>query len=226
MASRTFLPITAFCVLLAAVPIVLYCRDTEPSYHERSLAQWIKAYSHSSGDREAHDAIVCITTNSFPVLLRWAFANTTPRFQLINKFTFPLSQKPFLRPLFYRDNEVFHAALALRAFEIAGTNAASAVPSLATKITDANPELAIQAIYMSPLFGPTAVPAMRRAMTNQHPYIRCIAVGSFKRFGTNATEAIPDLVKALSDYDINVRENATNVLATLYPFALTNTPAK
>lgn len=171
-----------------------------------------------------------ITTNSVPVLLRWVFADTQPRFNLINRFTFSASQKPFLRRFLrrflYRDNEIARAACAMRAFEIAGTNAASAVPALAVMITDHNPQTTIESLYVLSLIGPPAVPAIRRAMSSQIPYIRVAAIGALKRFGTNATEAIPDVVTALSDYDINVRQNATNVLETLYPAVLTSSPAQ
>jgi hypothetical protein len=225
MRGGTILLIAGSCALIAAAGVLLYSRDREPSYNGRSLAQWVKVISQAPGDREAQEAIVCITTNSFPVLLRWAFADTTP-FRLIHKLPPSVSQNAHLRPLLYRDADIRRAAFAIRAFEIAGTNAACAVPLLAAKITDGNPEVTIQAICMLPLFGATAVPVIRRAMTSRHPYVRSVAIGSFRRFGTNAAEAIPDVVKALSDYNINVRQNATNLLQTLDPVALTNSPAQ
>jgi HEAT repeat protein len=121
---------------------------------------------------------------------------------------------------------MFRAACAIRAFEIAGTNAACAVPGLAAMITDDNPPVTIDSIYVLTLIGPPAAPAIRRAMSSRIPYVRAAAIGSLKRFGTNAAEAIPDVVTALSDYDINVRQSATNLLETLYPDLLTNTPAQ
>jgi len=226
MQGRTILLITASCVLLTAAAILLYHSDTEPSYKGRTLAQWIRASSQAPGGREAHEAIVSITTNSVPVLLRWAFADTSPRFTLINKLPLSASQKPFLRPFLYRDKEMLRAACAIRAFENAGTNAASAVPALAALITDDNPYVTYQSLYVLSLIGPAAVPAMRRAMSSQIAAIRGVAIGSLKRFGTNVTEAIPDVLKALRDEDINVRQNATNVLETLYPELPTNTPAQ
>ena len=51
-------------------------------------------------------------------------------------------------------------------------------------------------------------------MTNQSPFIRVAAVGSIKRLGTNATDAIPDLIAALSDPDIYLRQNAAQALET------------
>jgi hypothetical protein len=226
MQGRTILLITASCVLLTAAAILLYRWDTEPSYKGRTLGQWIRASSQAPGEREAHEAIVSIATNFFPVLLRWAFADTNPRFTLINKLPLSASQKPFLRPFLYRDKEMFRAACAIRAFEIAGTNAACAVPGLAAMITDDNPPVTIDSIYVLTLIGPPAAPAIRRAMSSRIPYVRAAAIGSLKRFGTNAAEAIPDVVTALSDYDINVRQSATNLLETLYPDLLTNTPAQ
>lgn len=226
MRGRTIALIIAAWLLLTAAIIFLYSRDTEPSYHGRSLSQWIKASSRASEERDAYEAIVHITTNSFPALLRWALADTNPRFALINKLPFSASQNPFLRRFLYRDNEIFRAACAIRAFEIAGTNAACAVPALAAMISDDNPHVAVQSLYVLSLIGPAAVPAVHRAMSCETPYIRAIAIGSLKRFGTNAAEAIPDVLKALSDENINVRQSATDALVTLYPAALTNTPVQ
>jgi hypothetical protein len=226
MRGRTIFVITASCVLLTAAAIFLYRCDTGPTYNGRTLAQWIKVSSQASDEREAHEAIVIIVTNSLPVLLRWAFADTNPRFTLINKLPLSASQKPFLRPFLYRDKEIFRAACAIRAFEIAGTNAASAVPPLAALITDDNPYVTYQSLYVLSLIGPVAVPAIRRAMSSHIAAIRGAAIGSLKRFGTNVTDAIPDVLKALHDEDINVRQNATSVLETLYPDLLTNTPAQ
>jgi hypothetical protein len=211
-------------VLLTAAAILLYRGDTEPSYEGRTLAQWIKANSQAPGEREVHEAIVSITTNFAPVLLRWAFADTNPRFTLINRLPLSASQKPFLRPFLYRDKEMFRAACAMRAFEIAGTNAACAVPALAALITDDDVYVTYYSLYVLSLIGPPALPAMRRAMSSQFAPFRGVAISSLKRFGTNATEAVPDVLKALHDEDITVRQNATNVPETLYPELLTNSP--
>jgi len=218
--------ILATWVLLTVAVVFFYYRDTEPSYNGRSLAQWIKASSQAAEERQVHEAIVHITTNSAVVLLRWALADTNPRFSLINKLPFSASQNSFLRRFLYRDNEMFRAACAIRAFEIAGTNAACAVPALAAMISDDNPHAAVQSLYVLSLIGPAAIPAVQRAISCETPYIRAIAIGSLKRFGTNAAEAIPDVLKALSDENINVRQSATDALVTLYPAALTNTPAQ
>lgn len=231
MPGRPILLITASSVLLTVAGVILYSGDTEPSYKGRTLSQWNKASYQDSGEREAHEAIVSITTKSFPLLLRWAFADTNPRFDtmprvsnLIYKLPFSITQNPHLRPLLYRENQIFRAACALRAFEIAGTNAACAVPALAAMMTNDNPHVTLWAIHVCSLIGPPAVPAIRLAMSSQLPYLRCEAIGCLKRFGTNTTEAIPDVVKALSDSDLSVRQNATNILETLYPQILTNSP--
>lgn len=222
MRGRAILLITASWVLLAAALIVLYFCDTGPSYNGRSLAEWIKAASQPSSEREAHEAIVRIATNSYTTLVRWAFADTSPRFALMNRLPFSARLNPLFRPFLYRDAAMFRAACAVRAFEVAGTNAAPAVPALDAMVTDYNPGVTTQAIHLLSLIGPAAIPALRRALNSQQPFIRVQAVGALRHCGTNSVEAISDLVKALSDYDINVRQNATNVLETLCPAVLTN----
>src|SRR5690349_2095155 len=126
MRGRTILLITASSVLLTVAGVILYSGDTEPTYKGRTLSQWLKASSQASGEREVHEAIVSITTNSFPLLLRWAFADTNPRFdtmprvsKLIYKLPFSVTHNPHLRPLLYRENQIFRAACAMRAFQIA-----------------------------------------------------------------------------------------------------------
>jgi hypothetical protein len=217
-------------VALIAVVLALLLYDIEPNYSGRTLAEWIKASSQTPPDPEATNAIIRITTYSAPVLVRWVLADASPRFGLINKLPlrwYPIvTRNPLLRPLLYRDNEMFHAACAMRAFEIAGTNAAPAVPAVEAMITDYNFQVATEAIHLLSVIGPPALPAIRRAMGHRSPFIRLQAVGALRCCGTNAVEAIPDVLKALSDWDINVRVNASNVLETLCPAALTNPPAQ
>jgi len=226
MRGRPILVITVSAMLLAIGVTLLFLRDIEPSYNGRSLVEWIKASSQRPDDPEVNKAIISITSKSAPLLLSWVLADTSPRFNLINKLPmkwYPIANRnQFLRRVFYRDNEMLHAACAMRAFEIAGTNAASAVPALAARISDYNPQVTLDALHVCSLIGPPALPVIRHAMSSRMPFIRTAAIGSLKPLGTNGIEAIPDLVKALSDYDIQVRENATNVLEILLPSAFTN----
>lgn len=227
MRGRTILVIIAGCVLLTAAVIIFCLWDTEPSYNGRTLAQWVKASSQASGERETHIAIISIATNFAPVLVRWVFADTTPRFDLLNQLPFNARQHPFLRPFLFRDKEMLRAACAMRAFEIAGTNAVSAITALEPMVTGHNPQaVQVLALHVLSLIGTPAVPSIRHATLSSDSFVRFAAIGALRRIGTNATEAIPDLVRALSDQHFLVRQNATNALETLFPQILTNPPPR
>jgi len=105
-----------------------------------------------------------------------------------------------------------------------GTNIALAVPALAKRAGDKDPDLAaaaIRALGHIRLEPQIAVPALTNSLRSKDPRVRQTAIRSLARFG-EATS----LLTALSDSDESVRRTATNCLGLIAPGTLTNVPVK
>jgi hypothetical protein len=219
--------IFAGTLLLGAAMATLFLLYHEPTYKGRRLEHWIKVNSRSPDDPAAREAIVFITTNSAPELVRWLSADVNPRWTLRSKLPPFLLRNQFVRRLVSRENNLRRAALATRAFEVAGTNASPAIAALDELLSDRQPfSIQAQGFYILRFIGPAALPQLRHAMSNYDPNIRLAAVDGIKRLGTTATVATPDLIAALSDTDTWVRQNATQALEVIAPNALTNSPPR
>jgi hypothetical protein len=219
--------IFAGTMLLGAAIVTLLLLYQEPTYKGRTLEHWIKANSQNPAEPAAHEAIVFITTNSAPVLVRWLTADVNPRWSLRSKLPPFLLRNRFVRRFVSRENDLRRAALATRAFEVAGTNASPAIPAIAELVSDRQPyNIQAQGFYILRFIGPAALPQLRHAISNYNPAIRLAAVDGIKRLGTNAAAAAPDLLVALSDTDTWVRQNATQALEVIAPKALTNSPPR
>jgi HEAT repeat protein len=213
----------AGAVLLIAASAALLLRNDEPRFKGRTLKDWIRLSHQTSGDPEIREAIIAITTNSVPLLVQRLAANTGWEGRLDARLPMYLRTNTLITPfLFRRRDPAYYAESALR---ISGTNAACAVPALAELLSESHPRrVQLQAILILCDIGPAALPAMRQAMRSSDHLMRNIAVEAISKMGTNAAHAIPELVAALSDTDYRVRMRATNVLETVAPDALTNSP--
>jgi len=226
MATRAAF-IFAGAALLAAGVGMLLLGNAEPSYGGRTLLQWITTSSQWQEARAAREVIGIITTNSAPTLIRWVSLDTTPRLGLAKKLPNFIRQTRLMEDYIYRKRNYVRVSQALFAFQLAGTNAAFAVPALAKLATAPNPTpTAVPALETLSRIGPPALPSISQAMTNRNRSILFSAVSSLSRLGTNAAPAIPGLITALSDPVDVVPDNAITLLLKLSPEALTNLPSQ
>src|SRR5690349_13727745 len=65
--------------LLAIAAVTLLRGNDEPRYRGRTLSQRIKASSQAPDEAEPHEAIVIITINFAPVLVRWLSSHHSSR---------------------------------------------------------------------------------------------------------------------------------------------------
>lgn len=108
-----------------------------------------------------------------------------------------------------------------------GTNAAVAVPILIQCLDDKDSVLANQAasILSNLRVDRSAVfAALTNALRSHSAQVRALAVRCIMTIGTTRSEAVPVLLPLLSDPDVKVRENCTNVLLEIAPEVLTNAP--
>jgi hypothetical protein len=226
---RTLLIVAAF-VGLAILLAVLLPYDDEPRYKGQTLGEWVKAHDYArsgTARREATDAIIVITTNSVPVLVRWLSWDPAPQETLANKLPDFISYNRFLGPLIHQTNKLFRLNLAMKAFMVSETNAICAIPALTQLITNRKSWFAKhQALYALSCIGPLALPSIRQGINDPNPKVRYHALRCITGFGTNAVAAIPNIVRTLSDPDEVVRVYATNAVANIAPELLSKSPAQ
>ncbi len=100
------------------------------------------------------------------------------------------------------------------------TNADWAVPVLAACLNDKATALQIAAALGDLRLAPgLAVPALARSLQDRSD-IAMVAAESLGKFGTNATAAVPDLLRALDSKDRYVRREVTNALEIIAPEVL------
>jgi HEAT repeat protein len=207
-------------MLALAIPVTLLLfPNPELRYKGHTLEYWIEVNSRSPDAPEAPEAILAITTNSVPLLLQRLSADTSWEERLEAKLPAFLRTDPTTRRFLSRQR--YRAACSLRAFAIAGTNAACAIPAVTQLLSDHNRLVVkLDALRILSAIGPAALPGIRQGMRNPDARVRSFAIGLLWRLGTNAAPAIPDLVAACSDPHPGVRGTASNVLETLAHEAL------
>jgi hypothetical protein len=220
MLRRAAIIFAAAVLLAVAIATLLLFRNDEPGYKGRPLSDWIWTNRQNPDDPEAREAIVVITTNSVPVLIRWLGRDT--------RFEENLERK---LPSFMRTNNLisrymsrgrYRTACSAKAFKISGTNATCAIPPLTKLLAHTNSTtVKVHATMALSCIGPAALTSLRQAAMNPDSLVRGLAVVGLRRLGTNA---IPDLIAALSDPEPSVRHQATNALEQISPEALPLSP--
>jgi HEAT repeat protein len=170
----------------------------EQSYHGKSLGEWL---SMRQRDWE-------LSTNAVEAL-RGMGTNVVPAL---------LARLSYKEPVFGLDDyEVsmgaVSALIALR------EEAKPALPTLAVLMDDDNPDLALRAMIATLGTGMDALPCLIKGLTNRFAKVRGEAANFLTAWGaqfpTARNQAVPYMVKLLSDPDDHVRMNATNNLREL-----------
>jgi hypothetical protein len=171
--------ITLGLALLSAglVAVALLIRGREPHYAGHSLTYWLASSVSLEWQRDGSPtqgdvarAISAIGTNSIPYLLKWLQAEqesqTETRLVLFTKRWFPR-----YRHLWRFDRE----SMATKGFELLGTNALSAVPSLVRCTTNADFRVRWTALICLGLVGAqkeSFVPALTQRLKDPQEVVR------------------------------------------------------
>src|SRR5690349_15623273 len=99
--SRRAPLIFAAAALFAVLALALLPRTHESSYKGIPLAQWLND-SRTSDDPQVREAIVIITSNSMPLLIRWLSLDTTPRSRLEGKLPQFMLKNLLIHKFIYR----------------------------------------------------------------------------------------------------------------------------
>jgi HEAT repeat protein len=200
------------CGLLAVTGAVMLGHDSEPSYQGRCLSEWVeRCYELQTTEEQqaAAQAIRKIGTNALPYLLRWMAYEPPPwRVKWVNEVPPPLHT--------YLARPLLRASMTPRAFEILGSEARAAIPSLAQLVneprTNLVPHYAANALAR---IGRDALPSLLAALTNQQATTRAVVAPEIRYLGTNARSAIPALISLLQDTDLAVAWGAAYSLREL-----------
>jgi hypothetical protein len=205
-----------FLPLMAVVVVALAAlRSRQPHYAGRPLAYWI---FQCDDDLEAEKAVRAIGTNALPFLVDWVTRRRPPwkenLCQAISKVCGGLDHG--ILGGFYRREEI-RAWNARRGFATLGEIARPAVPELTRRLQDPKFEVWYSAMQALGRVGKVGVPPLAEALTNQaNPFpFRYFALSGLETAGTNASPAIPAIVKGLDDTNSNLATRSAMFLGRM-----------
>jgi hypothetical protein len=225
------IPLIIGIILLSGLAVWIWSSAPEEPMHEgKPLTVWLKRHVptsaadppyNSPGWKKADEALRKIGTNGIPVLLEMISATDSP---LKLKFLDWIGKyKRLDRHYAYQKNEE-----AAYAFEMLGTNAASAVPALiriyeerATSYTRDSAAKALR--HIGPAARP-AIPALLKDFSHADGEVRFDAVSAVAGIGGEPDIVIPALRGALGDPKPEVRWNASSGLVKYWRRASSAVP--
>lgn len=208
--------IVFYMVVVGAVcfALLLRTKKSEPTFEGRTLSSWLDHHVASSaavppygseGWQHADRALRAIGTNSIPILLQMLEANNPP--SMISKFANRRGWARFTIEACERRREE-----AEYAFQLLGTNGASAVPELVRIYEKASSPSAqmYAAMSLRDIGRPAraALPSLIQRFNDADQYVRFYAVSAVERIGGEPSIVIPALTRALKDPFVSTRWNA------------------
>jgi hypothetical protein len=199
-------------------------------YRGRKLAEWAydlsfpsestknEAFAEPDAKRQAAavEAIQHYGTNALPFALRLIRTeNSTLELKLMNWVgDFNLRQNKF-----YLDHGISYAqnkwVTGLEIFNVLGSNAAPAIPTLIGYLGEISSSAANNATIALHHIGPSAIPELLILLTNENNSAANLAAFCLGQYGTNAVSAVPSLLKRLDDRNETVRQSAAHALAKI-----------
>jgi HEAT repeat protein len=131
---------------------------------------------------------------------------------------------PELIRLYEENNPPLSQRLTAQALVFIGPGARAAIPVFVRSATNWNPNVrytAVNALAQLDLEPSLVVPTLINSLTDSFFMVQLDAAKGLEHFGTNATQAVPALLLALSDVHPDVRTAATNALKAIAPQAAT-----
>ena len=206
----------------------------EPVFEGRTLTSWLDHHVASSaatppynspGWKKADEALRSIGTNAIPTLLEMIRAKDPP--PLVLKLLETARQFRLTR-INYRYASPRHEE-AEYAFQMLGTNAASAVPELIRiyerDISPSSQRCAALALGHIGRGAQAALPTLIRNFTHTNSDVRFYAVSAVMNIGGEPGIVIPALTRALKDPRVHVRWNALSGLERFGSVARPAVPA-
>ena len=217
----------------------------EPMYKGMPLSFWVEAFDGPTwssdlipeikdikGGPAAQEAVVHIGTNAIPFLIHWIGGEPISATDLSKLIARDLFLPSFQHEPPDAGRAYVHAVGALQAFRVLGPAARSAVPALASLITnqfgagahssaidqgDVQPPGAFWVLQALGAIGPESLPVLFTIATNRAytHMTRVIALGAARAAaGTNEQAVLPVLLQCAEENDEEVDRGAVGVLST------------
>ena len=217
--------------LLVFVLWALLARNREPSFQGRSLTQWLTICQMRWPDgvkpnqiEQAEQAVRHIGTNALPHYLKCIAYEPAPwqksLSRLIDRLPDPLRGNHLAASLTYSGTSLEHASLASLGFELLGPQAVPAIPELTSLLHSTN-SLGVrrQAAFALASIGKEGLPPLLEALANTNYPRRstvAMAICSMHELGTNASPAVPVLIRCTRDTDSALAAMSIQALGRLH----------
>ena len=216
--SRPFLTIFFFIAGL----LVIYLNPSEPATNGKPLSQWLKELESSdpSARLVAEQAIVAMGTKATPYLIERLKYKDPKWITSLHRYL----QNVEFGDVWLEKHMAFHKEyLAVHAFEVLGTQAASSVPELERLLKKTDPKHLDDrrsAVFALGRIGAPAVEALKWTVTNDpNLKVRQDAVVELGAMGPLAADAIGELRKSLDSRSWSLRLAAIKSLGQIGPQA-------
>lgn len=225
MRKRRKLLLALGCLVVIAAIVAFVRRDDQPRYRGRELSKWLHdAFSASgaTGGVDPEQAVRRIGTNAIPWLVSWIRYERGSWQRTARSVLSPSLSKSALGEFISEETLEERSVLAVIGFSFLGTNAAPAVPQLATMMQDPTcPQTARRCILALGHIGDPALPVLAQAFSDTNfPYrVEIVELVPHLR---NPHPFGPLLEEALADADARVRSATTNVLQQIDSAAQSN----
>lgn len=220
-------------VAAAIVAGVFLTREREPRYQGHTLGYWVEILGNEGTTNvtpaqvaQATQAVRQIGTKAIPFLLKWINYAPPPwkirLYDMIHQM--PESFGLLARMIPYEEVDIDRAVRAIRGFEILGKQGAPAIPELTIMLDRTNSLDSLgAAIAALASFGSDGLPPLLRVMEDpSHPQRYTVGLALVVKLqfenlwqDTNASLAIPVLVRCTKDNDPGVATMAIQALASL-----------
>jgi HEAT repeat protein len=206
--------VVALALVAGLVVLVFYQR--EPRYEGMALSEWLTAGMNGDSDGDVtyaqhtvSKALVAMSPQALPILVDWLETRDSKIGSVLTEFL----QKQSLVEIGFGKHVSRHE-LAAYGFALLGTNAAPAIPRLASLIED--PELSGSAFSALRSIGMAASEELLTALTNSQPNIRASAMVCLASWPFVHDPAILSaLLRTLEDSDATVASHTVQVLVRM-----------
>jgi hypothetical protein len=222
--------IIAACAAFITAVVVIAWRRQSATYDGRSLSEWADIYQATDPKDERHQAAAVairqMKASAIPLAVALIRGNEPGALKgRLRKLYFRMNARRWaprwiLNPLWYESGDrgaiYFHAL---------GKEGAPAIGDLERIAIAANGSpTAFQAVRALDSIRLEALPALVRIGTNREVAVqtRRLAIACISEFWTNALTVLPTLKQGLTDPELIVRQETTNLFENIAPGTLTN----
>ena len=220
MRGRGTITVAVSAVLVAAVAILFFSPEREPSYGGRYLSEWLRVPGQFSPEgTRVDEAIRHIGTNALPCLFRWIRAKPPPYGRLVESGKLPqwfvhlLLRFPLGRFLWHdRFDDATVCTMML------GAEARPTIPALVRVINHSkDPYRVSRAMLTLSFIGQDSAAALANCLHDPREAVRVAAAAHLGQLGAKARPVLPTLLGTLTDPSPWVREITTNALRQIAP---------